>query len=125
MSVRKNQKIVVDVASSSIAATPLTDGDTTQSVLKLMLNLAHDDSPICNFSKNSSRGRIIRQCKLLVWDENTMYHKKAIDALNRTLQSLQYHIDILEGIVVLLAGGFRQTIPVIQRVTPAVKNSLH
>ena len=62
MSVRKDQKIAVAVASSDIAATLLIGGRTAHSVL---INLAHEDSPICNFSKNSSQGRMVRQCKLL------------------------------------------------------------
>ncbi|XP_055918651.1 uncharacterized protein LOC129950755 [Eupeodes corollae] len=62
---------------------------------------------------------MLRECKLLVWDESTMSHKKAIEALNRTLQDLRDSTDIMGGIVVLLAGDFRQTLPVIQRGTPA------
>ncbi|GFX80160.1 ATP-dependent DNA helicase [Trichonephila clavipes] len=53
-------------ASSGIAETLLTDGRTARSILKLPLNLAHEDSPICNFSKNRSRDRMLRQSKLLV-----------------------------------------------------------
>ena len=71
MSVRKDQKIAVAVASSDIAATLLIGGRTAHSVL---INLAHEDSPICNFSKNSSQGRMVRQCKLLVWHESAMPH---------------------------------------------------
>jgi ATP-dependent exoDNAse (exonuclease V), alpha subunit - helicase superfamily I member len=119
MSVRKDKQIAVAVASSGIAATLLNGGRTAHSVLKLPLNLAQEDSPICNFSKNSSRGRMLRECKLLVWDESTMSHKKAIEALNRTLQDLRDSTDIMGGMVVLLAGDFRQTLPVIQRGTPA------
>ncbi|GFW33675.1 ATP-dependent DNA helicase [Trichonephila clavipes] len=74
--------------SSGIAETLLTGGRTAHSVLKLPLNLAHEDSPICNFSKNSCRGRMLRQCKLLVWDESVMSHKKTKEALNRILQDL-------------------------------------
>ncbi|GFX65289.1 ATP-dependent DNA helicase [Trichonephila clavipes] len=48
-----------------------------------------------------------------------MFHKKAIEALNRTLQDLRDSTDIMGGRVVLLAGDFRQTLPVIQRGTPA------
>lgn len=62
---------------------------------------------------------MLRECKLLVWDECTMSHKKAIEALNRTLQDLRDSIDIMGGMVVLLAGDFRQTLLVIQRGTPA------
>lgn len=64
---------------------------------------------------------MLRQCKLLVWDESTMAHKKAIEALNRTLQDLRNSTDIMGGMVVLLAGDFRQTLPVIQKRTPAVE----
>lgn len=117
--VRKDSNIAVAVASSGIAATLLSGGRTAHSVLKLPLNLAHEETPICNFSKNSARGTMLRQCKLLVWDESTMSHKKAVEALNRTLQDLRNSTDIMGGMVVLLAGDFRQTLPVIQKGTPA------
>jgi PIF1 helicase. len=45
--------------------------------------------------------------------------KKAIEAFNRTLQDLRDSTDIMGGMVVLLAGDFRQSLPVIQRGTPA------
>ncbi|CAG5034231.1 unnamed protein product [Parnassius apollo] len=48
-----------------------------------------------------------------------MSHKKAVEALNRTLQDLRSKTDVMEGMVVLLAGAFRQTLPVIQKGTPA------
>ncbi|KFM74272.1 hypothetical protein X975_04208, partial [Stegodyphus mimosarum] len=118
MSIRKDQKIAVVVASSGIVATLLNVGCTAYSVSKLPLNLAQEDSPICNFSKNSSRSRMLRQCKLLMWDESTMSHKIAIEASNRTLQDLRDSTHIIEGVVVVLAGDFRQTQPVIQRGTP-------
>ncbi|GFS75935.1 ATP-dependent DNA helicase [Trichonephila clavipes] len=55
MSVRKDKKkTAVAIASSRIAATLSNGGRTAHSVLKLPLNLAQEDSAICNFSKNSS-----------------------------------------------------------------------
>ena len=48
-----------------------------------------------------------------------MPHKKTIEAFNRTLQDLHDSTDIMGGMVVLLAGDFRQTLPVIQRRMPA------
>ncbi|CAK1588694.1 unnamed protein product [Parnassius mnemosyne] len=116
---RKDKNIAVAVASDGVAATLLSGGRTAHSVLKLPLNLALEESPICNFSKNSVRGIMLRQCKLLVWDESTMSHKKAVEALNRTLQDLRSNTDVMGGMVVLLAGDFRQTLPVIQKGTPA------
>ncbi|GFS81360.1 ATP-dependent DNA helicase [Trichonephila clavipes] len=60
-----------------------------------------------------------QRSKLLVWDESTMSHKKAIEALNRTLQDSRDSTDIMGEILVLLAGDFLQTLSVIQRSTSA------
>ncbi|GFY38358.1 hypothetical protein TNIN_105041 [Trichonephila inaurata madagascariensis] len=65
MPIGKNQKIAIAVASSGISVTLLTDGYIAHSISKLSLNLAFVDSSICKFSKNSSRGRMLRKEKLL------------------------------------------------------------
>ncbi|XP_037871618.1 uncharacterized protein LOC119629558 [Bombyx mori] len=117
--IRKDKGIAVVVASSGIAATLLNGGRTAHSVLKLPLNLAHEEMPVCNISKNSERGRMLQQCKLLVWDECTMSHKRAIEALDRPLKDIKSNPNIMGGMVVLLAGDFRQTLPVITKGTPA------
>ncbi|XP_060801784.1 uncharacterized protein LOC132902069 [Amyelois transitella] len=117
--IRKDKGIAVAVASSGIAATLLSGGRTAHSVLKLPLNLAQEEMPICNISKNSDRGRMLQQCKLLVWDECTMSHKRAIEALDRTMKDLKSNRSIMGGMIVLLAGDFRQTLPVITRGTQA------
>ena len=56
---------------------------------------------------------------MTMWDESLMHHKKAIEAFNWTIQDLRDSADIMGGMVILLAGDFRQTFPVIQRRTPA------
>ncbi|XP_003740209.1 ATP-dependent DNA helicase RRM3-like [Galendromus occidentalis] len=48
-----------------------------------------------------------------------MAHKKALEALDRSLKDLRDSLDIFGGCVVLLSGDFRQTLPVIPRSTPA------
>nr|XP_053602892.1 uncharacterized protein LOC128670900 [Plodia interpunctella] len=117
--IRKDKGVAIAVASSGIAATLLSGGRTAHSVLKLPLNLAHEEMPVCNISKNSERGRMLQQCKLLVWDECTMSHKRAVEALNRTMQDIKSNRSIMGGMIVLLAGDFRQILPVITRGTPA------
>ncbi|GBP78992.1 hypothetical protein EVAR_58135_1 [Eumeta japonica] len=63
---KKTRKIAVAVAFSDIDATLLSDGRTAHFVLNLPLNLTQKEFPICNFSKNSSLGRMLRERKLLV-----------------------------------------------------------
>ncbi|GFU84590.1 ATP-dependent DNA helicase [Trichonephila clavipes] len=87
--IRKDRNVALAVASSGITATLLSGGRTAHSVFKLLLNLASEEAPTCNISKNSARGTLLQQCKLIVWDECTMSHKRAIEALDRCLQDIQ------------------------------------
>lgn len=48
-----------------------------------------------------------------------MSHKRAIEALDRCLQDIHSNQKLMGGVVVLLAGDFRQTLPVIERGTAA------
>ncbi|XP_026464655.1 ATP-dependent DNA helicase PIF1-like [Ctenocephalides felis] len=47
-----------------------------------------------------------------------MAHKKSLEALNFTLKDLRRNNNIFGGLMILLAGDFRQTLPVIPRGTP-------
>ncbi|GFU14574.1 ATP-dependent DNA helicase [Trichonephila clavipes] len=62
---------------------------------------------------------LLQQCKLIVWDEYTMSHKRAIEVPDRCLQGIQNNRKLMGGVVVLLAEDFRQTLPVIERGTAA------
>ncbi|UYV67627.1 hypothetical protein LAZ67_5001401 [Cordylochernes scorpioides] len=117
--IRKAQNIAIAVASSGIAATLLAGGRTAHSVLKLPLTFAEGQTAVCNIRKNSDKASLLRSCKLLVWDECTMAHKIALEALDRTLQDIRDDPQPMGGLVVLLAGDFRQTLPVVTRGTPA------
>ncbi|GFV87197.1 ATP-dependent DNA helicase [Trichonephila clavipes] len=70
--IRKDRNAALAVASSGIAATLLSGGRTAYSVFKLPLNLASEETPTCNISKNSARGALLQQYKLIVWDECTV-----------------------------------------------------
>ncbi|KAG8235757.1 hypothetical protein J437_LFUL015378 [Ladona fulva] len=97
--IRRNNKIANAVASSGIASSLLDSGRTAHSTLQLPINLAQTETPIF--------------CKALVWDECTMMHKKGLEALDRTMKDLSGNNWIMGGAVVVLAGDFHQTLPVI------------
>ena len=63
--------------------------------------------------------KILQVCKLIVWDECTMAHKRSLEALDRTLKDLRDNQNIFGGAMILLSGDFRQTLPVIPRSTVA------
>ncbi|XP_055845040.1 uncharacterized protein LOC129911312 [Episyrphus balteatus] len=117
--VRMNKDIALALASSGIAATLLDGGRTAHSALKLPLNVHILELPTCNISKRSGMAKVLQQCKLIIWDECTMAHKKSLEAFNRTLQDLRGNNRLFGGALVLFAGDFRQTLPVIPRSTAA------
>ncbi|XP_043262445.1 uncharacterized protein LOC122403156 [Colletes gigas] len=117
--VRARGRIALALASSGIAATLLDGGRTAHSALKLPLNMTINEAPSCNLSKTSGMARVLKQFDILLWDECTMAHKKSIEALDRTMRDFRGNQNIFGGALILLAGDFRQTLPVISKSTPA------
>jgi len=62
---------------------------------------------------------VLKKSSLIVWDECTMAHKKSLEALDRTLKDFREKDRPMGRALLLLAGDFRQTLPVIPRSTPA------
>ena len=78
------------MASSDIAATLLEGGRTAHSILKRPLKLCTDDvSSICNISKQSNAGKLMKDCSLIIWDETSMSHKASVKALDRAMRDLR------------------------------------
>lgn len=116
---RMHKCIALAVASSGIAATLLNGGRTAHSAFKLPLDLTRQDTPLCNISKSSAMAKVLQKAKLIVWDECTMSHKGALEAVDRTLRDLRDSTRIMGGATVVLSGDFRQTLPVVPKGTKA------
>ncbi|GBM55799.1 hypothetical protein AVEN_75027-1 [Araneus ventricosus] len=66
---------------------------------------------------NSGKTKILKDCKLIVWDECTMSHKAAFETMHVTLKDIRCDNSRMGGVTMVLAGNFRQTLPVIPRGT--------
>ncbi|KAL8600890.1 hypothetical protein ACOMHN_045028 [Nucella lapillus] len=117
--VRKRQHITLAIASSGIAATLLDGGRTAHSAFKLPLDLTRVETPACNITKRSAKAKLLQQCKVIIWDKATMSHKKAFEALDQSLQGLRDNNRVMGGVTLIMAGDFRQTLPVFVRGTRA------
>ena len=117
--VRKEKKIALAVASSGIAATLLHGGITAHSTFKLPLDLAKKDFPTCNIKRGTGVSQLLKDCKLIIWDEATMAHKGAFEAVDRLLQDVRQNSILMGGMTVVLSCDFRQTLPVIPNGTKA------
>ncbi|XP_073979993.1 ATP-dependent DNA helicase PIF1-like [Rhodnius prolixus] len=62
---------------------------------------------------------VLKQCKIIIWDECTMAHKHSLEALDRTLKDIKNNDKLFGGTLLLLSDDFRQTLPVIPRSTYA------
>ncbi len=117
--VRKENAIAIAVASSGIAATLLDGGRTAHSAFKLPLDLNMQDEPMCNIKRGTAKARVLKDAKLIIWDEATMSHRKGFESLDRTLQDIREDQRHFGGITLLLCGDFRQTLPVVPQGTRA------
>ncbi|KAK3743358.1 hypothetical protein RRG08_061294 [Elysia crispata] len=82
--VRMDNKIALAVASSGIAATLLKGERTAHSTFKIPINLMATDSPTCGIKRGTDQGNLLKETELTVWDEATMSHKRALEAVDRS-----------------------------------------
>jgi hypothetical protein len=64
---------------------------------------------------------LVRKADLIIWDEAPIKHRRAFEAIDRTLRDLMQLDDthatgkIFGGKTVVLGGDFRQTLPVVPK----------
>lgn len=119
--VRAESEIALATASSGIAATLLPGGRTAHSTFGIPLK--PNETSTCHFSKQSNTAKLLKQAKLIIWDEAPMIHKYAFEAVDRSLRDLMSSVHSsyagkpFGGKVVVLGGDFRQVLPVVKKGT--------
>lgn len=111
------QKIALAIASLGIAATLLDGGRTAHSAFKLPLDIHNNPEATCNIKKRTGIVAVLQKSSIINWDECTMAHIFSLEALHRTMQDLNGNHKLFDGIVLLLSGDFKQTLPVIPHST--------
>jgi hypothetical protein len=105
------------VASSGIASLLLPGGRTAHSKFKIPVPTFENST--CNIEGDSHHAELLRETKLIIWDEAPMCHKFTFECLNRTLQDVVVDKNnsgkLFGGKVVVFGGDFRQILPVIPR----------
>ena len=91
----------IAVALSGIAATLLLNGRTSHSIFKIHIQLNEDS--ICSIKKNSKSGKLFRSYTFIVWDECTMNHKNALEAVDRMLKDIVKKDKPMVGLTLLLS----------------------
>ncbi|XP_044594412.1 uncharacterized protein LOC123271894 [Cotesia glomerata] len=90
-----------------------------------LLNSINEDEPKLTDQQQNVYTKILesinekQECSVIIWDECTMSHKRALEAVNRTMKDIRNDQREMGGITLVLAGDFRQTLPVVKRGTRA------
>nr|XP_043616381.1 ATP-dependent DNA helicase pif1-like [Erigeron canadensis] len=115
--IRSKREIVLNVASSGIAALLLEGGLTAHSRFAIPINIT--ETSFCCIRPDSDLAGLIRQTKLIIWDEALMVHKHSFEALDRTFRdnlrssNPNNMNEPFGGKVVVFGGDFRQVLPVL------------
>nr|GEV84405.1 hypothetical protein [Tanacetum cinerariifolium] len=102
--------IVLNVASSGIAALLLEGGRTAHSRFVILINILEDS--MCHIPVDSDLANLIRQAKLIIWDKESMIQSYCYEAFDRTLRDIcrtehsQPSNQVFGGKVVLFGGIF-------------------
>ena len=104
--------VALAMATTGIASNLLDMGRTFHSRLKAPLS-PHEESTL-QISGQSSLAKLVQMARLLLVDEAPMLDRFQLEALDRTLRDLMGQPDQpFGGKIVLLAGDFRQCLPVV------------
>ncbi|XP_026460491.1 ATP-dependent DNA helicase PIF7-like [Papaver somniferum] len=69
----------------------------------------------CNVNTESEDTKLFRDATLIIWDEVAMQHRFCIEAVDRTLRDVRKSDEPFGGIIFVLGGDFKQTLPIVQR----------
>ncbi|GJZ26199.1 ATP-dependent DNA helicase PIF1-like protein [Tanacetum coccineum] len=121
VALRSKGEIVLNVASSEIAALLLDGGRTTHSRFAIPININEDS--LCTITADSDLADLIHETKLIIWDEAPMVNKRCFEAFDRTLRDIatctynNFSDKVFGGKVIVFGGDFRQILHVIPNET--------
>ncbi len=116
--VRSEREVGLGTATSGVAATLIMNGRTIHSRCKVPIEGLNENS-FCNISKRDSTAELIRRCKLLIMDEDTMAHKHVFEAVDRTFRDIRGDDRPFGGTTTVPSGNWYQILPVVKRGSKA------
>lgn len=108
---RGENKAVISMAFTGIAATLLKGGRTIHTTLKFPVPFKQNSTS--QLRPNANESQIIKDAKLVICDEISMVPKDMFVAINKTLQYICENNQLFANKVVLIGGDFKQCLPVV------------
>jgi hypothetical protein len=117
---RLQGKVVLCCASTGIASINHTSGYTAHNLFKIPVE-AHDVDTraglSCCVNGGSSRGDLLAEADLIIWDEFAMSNKRDVQAVSDLLQQLRRNPALFGGVSFVGVGDVHQIPPVIPYAT--------
>ena len=108
--VRSNKNICLNSAFSGVAAQLLEGGVTIHKRFNMRINMAPDIN--CSINKDSTIAKLLCKCHMILMDEVVMMDKIDLERISSTLKFLTGVDKPFGGKNVIIAGDFRQILPV-------------
>ncbi|KAL4568181.1 hypothetical protein LXL04_023788 [Taraxacum kok-saghyz] len=110
--IRSRGLIALVTASFGAAAKNMPGGRTAHSRFNIPINL--DNNSMCNIKQQSVVAQLLRLAKIIIWDESSMAHWQAVEAVDRSIQDITKLNLPFGGKIMILGGDFRQVLPVVR-----------
>mmetsp|Transcript_6468 Transcript_6468/g.26204 ORF Transcript_6468/g.26204 Transcript_6468/m.26204 type:complete len:497 (+) Transcript_6468:183-1673(+) len=107
-------KHALAVASSGIAAVLLEGGRTFHSRFKAPLSMGRESPPFA-VKLHTALADLIRRADIILWDEAPMMNRHYLEGLDAMLRDVMRSEQPFGGKRIVVAGDFRQTLPVVKR----------
>ncbi|MBW0567172.1 hypothetical protein O181_106887 [Austropuccinia psidii MF-1] len=103
---------VAAVCASGIAALLLFNGTSAHLAFGIPLNVQEDST--CSWLPSDQNAQLLKKLDVIIWDEISMQHRYAVEAVDRSLKDLRKSERPFRGISVLFSGDFRQIFPIVK-----------
>ena len=118
-----NHNIIICVASTGLVCLLLPGGQTGHSMFKIPIENLDADS-ICNITKESQHGQLMKIIIAVVYDECLMTHRHSFEALDRTSQDLCDNCKHFGGLTMIFGGDFSNkyflSFPMVQELISSI-----
>ena len=113
---RGNNQIVLNVASTGIAATLLDNGKTVHSQFKVPIDITEESTCAINDGSHKGLVELLQKASLIIWDEAPMSHRLVFECVWHYLEKKRGSDNMIP---MLLMGDFRQCTVVVPRADQA------
>ena len=108
---RVQNKKVLCVASSALAASLMTGGRTAHAALGIPVPTT--ENSFCHWDARAKHA--MRDIDVIIWDEMSMIHRDVADCVDASLQDIHSHQQPFGGKKMIFVGDFKQLPPVVRR----------